>query len=212
MNAGDVKCRFGDSLVVDAVIVDEIQVICLVPPVALPSIVRLYLSTDGGNTFRLFPNAFAYTPAEYGLSSSDNAQVTVLNRTSIIVSTGVVLTLEWYLSNTNLDIWPNSTVRLEVQMWTVSLNDSNGGIIENGNAVLQTNIVPVIGYQRTTVTIPSRSNSDVAIIFFRIVARDTLTNTIYGGLNSALLVLNDNGSTTPNQCHTWANAQPAAST
>ena len=212
MSAGDVKCRFGDSLIVDAVIVNDIQVICLVPPMALPAIVQFYLSTDGGNTFRLFPNTFAYTPAEYGLSSSDNAQITVLNRTSIIVSTGVSLTLGWYLSDTSMDIWPNNTVRLEVQMWTVSLNDSNGGIIENGNTVLQTNIVPVIGYQWATVTIPSRSNSDVAIIFFRIVARDTLINTIYGGLNSALFVLNGSGSTTPNHCHAWASAQPPAST
>ena len=115
VSAGDVKCRFGDSLIVDAIIIDEIRAICVTPAVGLHSIVSFYVSLEPGTTFRLFPNTFAYTSAEYGLTSADNAPVTILNRTSMIVSTGVALTMGWSLSDSTVS---RECVRLADQLIT----------------------------------------------------------------------------------------------
>ncbi|CAF4799370.1 unnamed protein product, partial [Rotaria sp. Silwood2] len=209
---GDIKCRFGESMIVDAIVISEFQAICLTPSVSLPTFINVFLSTDRGITYQLFSNTFTYTPVEYGLSSADNAQVIILNYTDMIVTIGDHLILGWYLSETTMNNWPNNRMRLEIQMCSVTLNESNGGITENSHIVLQTNLIPILGFQSTSIIIPSIGNSDLPTVFFRIIARDNLTNTVYTGFNSQLIVLHDTTIDTSNYCQTWIEEQPSPST
>ncbi|CAF2640099.1 unnamed protein product [Rotaria sp. Silwood2] len=115
--------------------------------------------------------------------------------------------LGWYLSETTTNNWRNDTIRLEIQICSIALNESNGGIIKNTCIVLQTNLIPQLGFQSTSVTIPSISNNSLPTVFFRIIARDILTNITYAGLNSALIVLHDSRINTTDYCNTWASTQ-----
>lgn len=209
---GDIKCRFGQSMIVDAIAINNFEAICLTPSAPLPISVNVYVSIDRGINYQLFPYVFTYTPIEYGVSFTENAQVTILNRTDIIITTGSPVILGWYLSETTMNWWPNDTVRLEVQMWSVTLNTSNGGITENTYTVLQTNLIPILGFQSVSITIPSIENSIVPSVFFRIVARDTATNLTYMGLNSPLLILLDTSVETSSYCYTWSETQPSPTT
>ncbi|CAF3735693.1 unnamed protein product [Rotaria sp. Silwood1] len=206
---GDIKCRFSESILVDAIVISEFQAICLTPSVPLPTSINVHLSTDRGITYQLLPNTFTYTSVEYGLSSVDNAQVIILNRTDIIITIGDRLILGWYLSETTMNNWPNNRMRFEIEMWSVTLNESNGGITENSHIVLQTNLMPTLGFQSTSILIPSIDNNDLATVFFRIIARDNLTNTVYAGFNSQLIVLHDTTIDTSGSCQTWAQGQPS---
>ncbi|CAF4134873.1 unnamed protein product [Rotaria magnacalcarata] len=49
-----IKCRFGTSNVVDAVMVNEFEAICMTPSSPLSGTVIVYLSTDRGQTYRPF--------------------------------------------------------------------------------------------------------------------------------------------------------------
>ena len=151
--AGDVKCRFGDSAEVDAIIISDLKAICVAPTVPLPGIVFVSLSIDGGNIYQTFPNTFSYSPADYGLSSTDNTQVNLIGQNSMVISAGNQVTLEWRLSETTTDNWPNNTVRLEVQMWTVTLNASNNGITLSSYTILQSNVTPSNSYQSLSITV-----------------------------------------------------------
>ncbi|CAF3872200.1 unnamed protein product [Rotaria sordida] len=208
---GDIKCRFGESMLVDAIVISEFQAICLTPSVPLPTFINVYLSIDRGITYQLLPNTFTYTPVEYGLSSVDNTQVIILNRTDMILTIGDRLILGWYLSETTMNNWPNNTIRFEIQMCIVTLNESNGGITEGNSIVLQTNLTPTLGFQSTSVIISSIDNNQFSTVFFRIIARDILTNTIYAGFNSEVIVLHDTNIDTSGYCQTWAQEQPLPS-
>ena len=208
---GQIRCRFGDSTVVNATAIDELRAICLTPAAPLPSTVLVYLSTDAGNTFQILPSTFTYTPAEYGLSSIDNPQVLILNHVSLFTTAGEQLTLGWYLSEDTINNWLNNSVRLEVHMYRVILNGSNGGIVQSGSVILRTNITWTIGYQLTAVTVPSLDGVALSTIFFRIVARDVIANVIYGGLNSVLLTLRDTRLSPSGYCQSWAAEQPLPS-
>jgi hypothetical protein len=209
---GNVKCRFGDSMIVSAIVISNLQAICLSPSAPLPGSVNIYLSINGGISFQLSPNIYTYTPAVYGFSLTDSAEVIIVNRTDIIVTVGDQLTLGWYLSDLTMSNWPNNTTRLEVQMITVTLNNSNGGLVENATTVLKTNIIPILDYQTTSIIIPWISNNTLPTVFFRIIARNTLTNFIYAGMNSALVVLFNNITGTTHYCQRWASGQPLSST
>lgn len=65
--------------------------------------------------------------------------------------------------------------------------------------VLQTNLIPILGFQSTSI-----GNNNLPTIFFRILAQDGSTNKTYAGLNSALFVLHDNTMDTSNYCLSWA--------
>lgn len=209
----NVKCRFGQSTIVDAIIINEFQVICLTPSVPLPSFTNIYLSIDGGITYDLFPQLFTYTSVEYGLSSSDNAQVMIVNQADMIITIGEQITLGWYLSESTINSWPNDTIKIDIQMCSVTLNETNGGIIQNSCINLRTNLIPTLGLQYATVTIPSiGNNQNLPTVFFRIIARDSSTNKIYAGLNSPLVVLHDNQVNTASYCQSWASTQPLPST
>ena len=209
----DVKCRFGESDMVDAIIIDRFQAICLTPFVSLPQFTSVYLSTDGGMTFDLFPQLFTYTPVEFGLSSIDNPQVLVLNQTDMILNTGELIDLQWYLSENTINSWSNATIVLDIEMCIVTLNQSNGGVILNTCTALQTNVLPIMGLQNTTLTLPSHGDqANLPTIFFNILARNSETNQTYAGLNSALFVLHDNGTETGNVCQSWIITQPSPPT
>ena len=212
LNASDVKCRFGDLSIVDAIIISDIKAICVAPAVALPGIVFVYLSIDGGNTFQMFPNSFSYSPVEYGVSSTDNTQVNVLGQTSMVITPGDQMNLGWHLSETTTDNWPNSTIRLEIQMWTVIMNVSNNGITLSAYTIAQSNITPSNGYQSLMITVPSNNRNDLSIVFFRFVARDQSSGLIYAGLNTALFILNGTNAESTSICNAWADAQPDPST
>ena len=210
---GNVKCRFGESIVVDAIIINEFQAICLSPFVSLASFTDVYLSMDGGTTFNLFPQLFTYTRAELGISSIDNAQVMVLNQNNMILTTGESIVLQWYLSETTMNAWPNETIVVDIDMCIVTLNETNGGITLNSCTTLQTDLPPVVGLQNTTVTLPSiGENINLPTIFFRVRARDSSTNQTFVGMNSPLFVLHDNATNTNDICQSWAAVQPAPST
>ncbi|CAF3735702.1 unnamed protein product [Rotaria sp. Silwood1] len=209
LSEADVKCRFGESPVVDAVIINEFKAICLTPAVPLPGSVNIYLSIDGGITYKLFPRKFTYTPAEYGLSSSDEPLLIILNYNDFILTVDNQLTLGWYLSEKTIDQWVNNTIKFEVQLWSVTLNETNGSIKQNTHIVLQSNLIPRAGFQTTSITIPSIHGSSLPTVFFRAIAYDTLTRIVYAGFNSVLFVLNDPVYDKSDYCHAWASKQPS---
>ena len=210
VSESDIKCRFGESTIVNGILLNEYQVLCLTPFVSLPSYTSIYLSVDGGNTFDLIPQIFSYTSVEYGFSSTDNVELTIYNQTNTIVTVGQQITFEWYLSETTLNNWPNHTMRLQLQMCSVQLNQTNGGITQDICVTLDSNLIPVLGLQYTTATIPSVEGiNDLATVFFRIIGQDTSNNRTYIGLNSALFVLHDSSMNTDGYCHSWASNQPS---
>ncbi|CAF1378140.1 unnamed protein product [Adineta ricciae] len=207
-----VKCRFGDSLEVDAIVIDDFQAICLTPSVPLPTFANVYLSINGGWTYEAFPSTFTYTRTEFGMISSDDSEVIVVNQEQLSIAVGSEITLQWFLSDRTMKTWPNETIQLQVQMWSVILNETNGGIILNTHTVLQSNIAPTAGLQSTSVTIASLGSTYTQPIFFRIVALDLETNLIYAALSSALFVLNDTTAGSTDYCQRWAAGEPEPTT
>ena len=72
-----IKCRFGYSTVVNGIILNEYQALCLTPFVSLPTYTNVYFSTNGGDTFNLIPHIFSYT-------STDDVQLRIYNQTNNI--------------------------------------------------------------------------------------------------------------------------------
>ncbi len=209
VSENNVKCRFGDSIIVDAIVINEFKAICLSPMVSLPSFVQVSVSIDGGMTYQYSSNIFTYTPAEYGFSLMSNTEVILNNHTDMIIKVGEQITLTWFLSETTMNNWLNDTIKLEVQLVNVALNNSNNGIMENSRTVLQSNIEPILGNQAITITIPMINTNALSTVFFRIIARDLVKNRIYMGLNSAIFILHNNAITTTGYCNSWASEEPS---
>ena len=207
-----VKCRFGNSTVVDGLVINDLKATCLTPMVALPSTVEIYLSTDQGNSFALLPGTFTFTAAEYGMSTIDNAEVEVRNVANAYLTAGDQLTLGWFLSDATMNDWIGLSMQLEVLMYTVSLNTTTGEVAGVSSTVLRQSIIPRAGYQSISITVPASSNTNFGTAFFRVVARNIQTNVIHAGLNSALFVTNVNAPVASNYCQAWITRQPEAST
>jgi len=208
-----IKCRFGYSTVVNGIILNEYQALCLTPFVSLPTYTNVYFSTDGGDTFNLIPHIFSYTSAEYGFTSTDDVQLRIYNQTNTIITVGQQTTFEWYLSETTINSWPNSTMRLQLQMCSVQLNQTNGGIVQDQCVTLKNNLIPVAGLQYATAGIPSiEGTTNLGTVYFRIIAQDNSNSKVYLGLNSALFILHNTGIETTGYCQSWASAQPLPQT
>ena len=54
-----------------------------------------------------------------------------------------------------MNSWPNGTIRLEIQIWSVRLNESNGSITEATQTVLLTNLTLILGFQSISIVVPS---------------------------------------------------------
>ena len=208
-----IKCRFGYSTVVNGIILNEYQALCLTPFVSLPTYTNVYFSTDGGDTFNLIPHIFSYTSAEYGFTSTDDVQLRIYNQTNTIITVGQQTTFEWYLSETTINSWPKNTMRLQLQMCSVQLNQTNGGIVQDQCVTLKNNLIPVAGLQYATAGIPSiEGTTNLGTVYFRIIAQDNSNSKVYLGLNSALFILHNTGIETTGYCQSWASAQPLPQT
>ena len=208
-----IKCRFGYSTVVNGIILNEYQALCLTPFVSLPTYTNVYFSTDGGDTFNLIPHIFSYTSAEYGFTSTDDVQLRIYNQTNTIITVGQQTTFEWYLSETTINSWPKNTMRLQLQMCSVQLNQTNGGIVQDQCVTLKNNLIPVAGLQYVTAGIPSiEGTTNLGTVYFRIIAQDNSNSKVYLGLNSALFILHNTGIETTGYCQSWASAQPLPQT
>ena len=93
ISEGDINCRFGESVTVDGMFINEFQAICLTTSVSLSTFINIYLSSDSDINYQLFSQILTYTPVEYGVSSADSVQVIILNRTDIIINMGSQLIL-----------------------------------------------------------------------------------------------------------------------
>jgi len=207
-----VRCRFGESIIVNAIVIDDYQAICLSPTVQTPTRMFVYLSVDQGQTFELLPGSFTFTPAEYGVSMQETTTVGILYLNDMIVSIQQQLTLAWYISLTNIDQWPTETIRLRIETCRVYLNETIQGLMIDQCRTLISGLHPQMGLQSADIFIPSINEQDLSVIFFRIIAYDTVTNQIYAGYHSTLLVLRDTRAVAAQFCNIWANEQPHPST
>ena len=210
--AGMLRCRFGPTAIVDAIVVNEFEAMCLTPPSVAPGFVEVYFSTNGGSTFTPVQSYFYYMTLTLGSSLLGNIEMSANNRPFPVISPGEQITFTWYFSSWTQSKWPeNGTMSLKIQMSTVTLNNSNNGLSLNSFITIQTGIIPSSDLQSASVTVPSIGNKMEAVVF-RVLAQDNGTGTIYGALHSTIFIMNTGSASASNYCRIWMAAEPAPST
>ena len=208
---GMLRCRFGPSATVDAVVVNELEIMCLTPPSTVPGVVTVYLSMDAGSTFSPILGYFYYTTLTLGSSVFSNVEMRANNRPIPIITPGEQINFTWYFSPWTRSKWPeNGTMTMKIQMSTVTLNSSNNGLSFNSFTTIQTGMRPSSGFQSTSVIVPSIGNR-VESVVFRVLVQNNVTGIIYGALHSTIFIMNTGPSSASNYCRTWMTGESTPS-
>ena len=212
VTAGMLRCRFGPTASVDAIVVNRFEAMCLTPPSVEPGFVEVYFSMNGGLTFTSVQSYFYYMTLTLGFSLLSDVEMKANNRPIPVIAPGQQISFSWYFSSWTQSKWPeNGTMSLKIQISPVTLNNSNNGLSLNSFVTIQTGILPSSGPQSASVIVPSIGSNMEAVVF-RVMAQDNATGVMYGALHSTIFIMNTGSAGASSYCRNWMAAEPLPST